>query len=68
MSVVNWLFRKRLPKPARSRQTCDYCNQPQRAMQMRCNWDLGLTTCNWKCEDAYLEAVYRKPTERFDVC
>jgi hypothetical protein len=65
MSVVNWLFRKSFgpPKPPRNRRTCDYCNQPQWALQMRENCELGIVTCNWKCEDAYLEAVYRSPKE-----
>ena len=64
MPVVNWLFNYRSVKPPRTRRTCDFCNQPQRALVMRYSSELRLTTCNAHCEDAYLVAVYSyaKPT------
>jgi hypothetical protein len=67
MSFVNWLSNYQSLKPPRTRRTCDYCNQPQRALVMRFSSKLRITTCNAHCEDAYLVAVYRKSSERFHV-
>ena len=65
MPVVIWLFNYRSVKPPRTRRTCDFCNQPQRALVMRYSSELRLTTCNAHCEDAYLVAVYRMSSQRF---
>jgi hypothetical protein len=58
MSFVNWLSNYRSLRPPRTRRTCDYCNQPQRALVMRYSSKLRLTTRNAHCQDAYLVAVY----------
>jgi hypothetical protein len=64
MSVVNWLLNS---KPPRARRTCDYCNEPQRALKMRENVKIPANFCNWKCEAAYLKAVYRTSARRFET-